>query len=414
MQNKHIVLAVTLALIIGSIVYLESGKVRPQNISSSDTDIPVDTAIKNSETVVASLPTSTKQTSTSAIPTSLPTAAERIAQKSKKYERVKEISTPDGFVNLPAGQTDFKLSDIVGKKVILVDFWTYSCINCQRTTPYLNAWYDKYRNQGLEIVGIHTPEFDFEKILSNVAQAVSAEGIKYPVVLDNDYSTWTAYQNRFWPRKYLIDIDGFIVYDHIGEGAYDETEKQIQEALGERNQVLGFTGKVGTSTVGIKPVSIGAMSPETYFGSSRNEYFASGQPGKSGTQSFSEPQTINPNGLYLIGKWDINPEYAETSVGVGGGEVGSDRIDYRYQAKGFYFVAGTKNEQPIDVEVLRDSKPVPQTSAGKDIFYKDGRSYVRIKENRLYRLIDDKTSEDHLLELIISSPGLQAYTFTFG
>ena len=119
-----------------------------------------------------------------------------------------------------------------------MSFWTYTCINCQRTLPYLNDWYKKYHDQGLEIVSIHTPEFASEHLLSNVQQAVTDEGIHYPVVLDNDYSTWNAFSNRFWPRKYLIDIDGFIVYDHAGEGAYDGTESEIQKVLAERNQRL--------------------------------------------------------------------------------------------------------------------------------------------------------------------------------
>ncbi|MBI4121430.1 MAG: redoxin domain-containing protein, partial [Candidatus Ryanbacteria bacterium] len=152
------------------------------------------------------------------------------AEKARQFEEAKEISSPDAFINT----SGISIGELVGKKVILIDFWTYSCINCQRTQPYLNAWYKKYRDQGLEIIGIHTPEFEFEKKLENVQEAVRQAGIQYPVALDNDYSTWTAYKNRFWPRKYLIDIDGYIIYDHAGEGAYDETERKIQEALLER------------------------------------------------------------------------------------------------------------------------------------------------------------------------------------
>jgi thiol-disulfide isomerase/thioredoxin len=133
-----------------------------------------------------------------------------------------------GYINTHDG---FRLSEIVGKKVVLVDFWTYSCINCQRTQPYLNAWYKKYKDAGLEIVGVHTPEFAFEKDRANVVAAVEKFGITYPVVQDNDYQTWGTYGNRYWPRKYLIDIDGYIVYDHIGEGGYEETEEKIQELL---------------------------------------------------------------------------------------------------------------------------------------------------------------------------------------
>ena len=152
----------------------------------------------------------------------------RIGNKEARYDKAKEISSPDGFINT----APITISELIGEKVILIDFWTYSCINCQRTLPYLNAWYEKYKDSGLAIVGIHTPEFGFEKEYDNVLAAAKKFGVTYPVVLDNDYATWRAYSNRYWPRKYLIDIDGYIVYDHSGEGAYDQTERKIQELLG--------------------------------------------------------------------------------------------------------------------------------------------------------------------------------------
>jgi thiol-disulfide isomerase/thioredoxin len=157
-------------------------------------------------------------------------------KKSKIYKAAKEITSPDGFINTES--QSITIGEFVGKKVVLIDFWTYSCINCQRTLPYLNKWYEKYKNEGLEIIGIHTPEFEFEKKYDNVKKATEKFGIKFPVVLDNDFSTWRAYQNNYWPRKYLIDIDGYIIYDHIGEGAYEETEQKIKAALSERAIIL--------------------------------------------------------------------------------------------------------------------------------------------------------------------------------
>jgi cytochrome c biogenesis protein CcdA/thiol-disulfide isomerase/thioredoxin len=154
-------------------------------------------------------------------------------EKENRFKLAPEISTPDGFIN--TNGEPINLKDLRGK-VVLLNVWTYGCINCQRTLPYLNEWYEKYHEQGLEIIGLHTPEFSFEKELSNVEKAVSQYGIKYPVVLDNDYSTWRELQNQYWPRKYLIDLDGFIVYDYVGEGAYKETEEKITEALEERMQ----------------------------------------------------------------------------------------------------------------------------------------------------------------------------------
>src|SRR3989338_6353967 len=198
-------------------------------------------------------------------------------EKSKKYELAKEITTPDGFINTEG--KSITVSELVGKKIILIDFWTYSCINCQRTTPYLNAWYEKYKDKGFVIIGVHTPEFEFEKNYDNVKTAVEKFGIKFPVVLDNDYSTWTAYKNQYWPRKYLIDIDGYIVYDHIGEGGYEETEKKIQEALTERMSILGESGEINQTVT--KEVSVlgGSRSPEIYFGASRNKLFSNSLAG---------------------------------------------------------------------------------------------------------------------------------------
>ena len=304
-------------------------------------------------------------------------------EKSKRYELAKEITTPDGFIN-----TDSKpitIGEFVGKKVVLVDFWTYSCINCQRTTPYLNAWYEKYKDKGLVIIGIHTPEFEFEKDYSNVRTAVEKFGITFPVVLDNDYSTWTAYKNRYWPRKYLIDIDGYIVYDHIGEGAYEETEKKIQEALSERNVVFGENKAISPPLTQEISIQSGAKSPETYFGSARNNQ--------------------QKNFLFPNDNWDITAEFARN-------DSANAIIVYTYTAKDVFFVAEADTE--IIVEVLRDDKPLG-LEAGMDIIKtSDGKSVLKIRKARLYKIIQSTQSETHTLELRIQKPGLKAFTFTFG
>ncbi len=326
-----------------------------------------------------------------------------LVNKANKYPAARELVSPSGFINTPP----FTLKNLVGKKVILVDFWTYSCINCQRTLPYLNAWYDKYKNKGLEIVSIHTPEFDFEKKYDNVQAAVQKYGIKYPVVMDNDYATWDAYQNRYWPRKYLVDVDGYIVYDHIGEGGYEETEAKIQELLEEK---MAREGKKDTVVDGyVKPsgaVTIEAGSPETYFGSARNTYLANGDAGKAGEQKLTEPSNLNLNELNLAGTWNFAPEYAEnTTAGA--------KIIYRYQAKGVYLVGSAVNG--VRARVLRDGKPLTSAEAGEDVILKDGQSYVTFKEDRLYKIIQDKNGAgEHTLEIIIEAPGLKAFAFTFG
>lgn len=198
-------------------------------------------------------------------------------EKAKKYVLAPEISSSDSFIN-----TDGKPITIAGLKgkVILLDIWTYSCINCQITLPYINDWYDKYEHQGLEIVGLHTPEFAFEHEQSNVEKAVKKFKIRYPVILDNDYSTWQSLGNGYWPRKYLIDVDGYIVYDHIGEGGYEDTEREIQRALQERSErlVLGsvITPDLSDPKDAQTVMSNRVVSAETYFGSARNQVFGNG------------------------------------------------------------------------------------------------------------------------------------------
>lgn len=305
-----------------------------------------------------------------------------------KGEPYKEIVNPSGFVN-----TDpITLKEFVGKKVILIDFLTYSCINCQRTFPYLNAWNEKYRDQGLEIIGIHTPEFAFEKNIDNVREAMRKFGVTHSIVLDNDYSTWNAWGNQYWPRKYLIDIYGNVVYDHIGEGAYEETEMKIRQLLDERAQVLGkqATGIDGSlASDSVVQAGSSARSPETYFGSDRNKNLGNGAPGRAGQQSFVIPDSINSNTLYLGGTWNITGEYAKNV------EKGA-KILYRFEAKNVHFVAGSS--APVVITVILD---------GKNIGTKT------IQSNTLYTLVSNNSIGEHVLEVVINSPGLEAYTFTF-
>ena len=317
-----------------------------------------------------------------------------------KGVQYKEIVKPAGFVN--TGDQPIKIADYVGKKVILLDVMTYSCINCQRTFPFVTAWYEKYKDDGFIAIGIHTPEFAFEKNKANVEKAMKEFGIDFPVVLDNDYGTWNAYGNRYWPRKYLIDIYGNIAYDHIGEGAYEETEMKIRELLAERAQVLSTkmpdSGELAVS--GITETTFNSKSPETYFGSARNEYLANGNSGKQGKQTFSLPTSFSQNALYLGGEWNIQPEYAETD--------GETSVVYKYNAKEVYIVA--ESDSGIEMEVLQDGKPVG-ASAGADV---RANGSVLMKESRLYKLIQSPLPGEHLLELRIKGRGLRLYAFTFG
>lgn len=303
--------------------------------------------------------------------------------------RYVEIAGPSGFINTPEPVT---IGQFVGEKVILVDFMTYSCINCQRTFPYVTKWYETYKDDGLVIIGIHTPEFAFEKDIENVRRAMEEHGITYPVVLDNDYATWNAYGNRYWPRKYLIDIRGNVVYDHIGEGAYEETEAKIKELLAERAEVLGEQLEADGSLVSAAvPKTVNqARSPETYFGSARNEFLENGIPGTAGEQTLTLPNAPSFNKLYLGGTWDITPEYAQSS--------GDDAaVVYRYVARDVFLVA--EADEPVDIEVWQDGSLL---------------TTITVETSTLYDLVRNTVAGEHTLELRIKGTGARLYAFTFG
>jgi thiol-disulfide isomerase/thioredoxin len=409
--KKKIVFVVVILAVIGGIWYLESLKVHP-GASGSGQDaqaIDVNSLLANtSSTAPNSTNTSGSTNTTPTIPlsTGAKTALQQLAAADKAAgdQPAIEITDPTGFINVAPG---FKLSSLIGQKVILLDFWTYSCINCVRTIPYLNAWYQKYAAAGLEIVGIHTPEFDFEKQLSNVQNAVAEYGIHYPVVLDSNYGTWNAYNNLYWPHEYLIDMAGYIVHDQVGEGNYPETEAEIQKLLDQRAQILGTsTAMIATSTVNITPSNLNEInSPETYFGAARNSLLANGTFFVNGNQSLTTPtaDAIDSNKLYLGGTWDFEDQYAKNLTS-------GATITYEYNAGNVYIVAaGTP--AGIVVDVTQDGQPVSAADAGSDVH--NGK--VIISGNKLYNLVKNADGGgEHTLQLIIESPGLQAYTFTFG
>lgn len=300
-----------------------------------------------------------------------------------------EIENPSGFVNTEK----ITIGENIGKKVILVDILTYSCINCIRTFPYLNAWYDKYKDDGLEIIGIHTPEFAFEHKKENVAEAMQKFGIKFPIVLDNDYSTWRAYKNNYWPHKYLIDINGNIVYDHIGEGGYDETEKKIQELLEERKQHLGLNHTIETDMAkptGTQEVSAGVKSPEIYFGAARNAGLGNGEIQVGKVQTFTAPKSVKLNTLYLTGSWNFSDEFVEN-------KSKNAKITFRYSAQRIFFVASSETENTV--RISQDGKFVKE---------------VKIQADQLYTLMENELAGEHTIEIEIPEAGLKAFTFTFG
>ncbi len=334
---------------------------------------------------------------TTSVPTKLAPGA---THNEGKYVEFAGIA---GYINTPGGQP-VKLADFVGKKVILVDFIDYSCINCQRTFPYMNDWWQKYADQGLEIIAIHTPEFAFEKNIDNVRKGINQFGLKFPIVLDNSYSTWNAYGNSYWPHKYLIDINGNVVYDHAGEGAYDETEKIIVDLLNDRKKALGEAGTVKLGGATVPDYTVQTASPETYFGSARNELFGNGIPGQPGQHDYTIPAgDLTPNQFYLSGTWEIDSEYAQAMSA-------NATLSYTFAATKAYLVAQSPDGTAYTAHVLIDGKEIPDTWSGADV--KQGT--LMIDSSRLYSLYANPALGRHRIDIKFDKPGVRVYTFTFG
>jgi len=269
-------------------------------------------------------------------------------------------------------------------KVVLVDFWTYSCVNCIRTLPYIKSWYDTYRKDGLVVVGVHTPEFAFEHVLGNVERAVSSFGIDYPVALDNDYGTWNAWGNRYWPAEYYIDRQGHVRYAHFGEGQYAETENVIRTLLAEKDLPAPVSGSIHDQT----PKE--ALTPETYLGSDRLGNVV-GSPIVQGREAtYTIPKVVPQNAFAYGGRWLVDRERVVAGEGA--------RLRLSYHARNVYLVLG-KGAADGSVRVSVDGKPVKT---------------VVVTGDRLYTLVvRGGPAADHMLDLSFS-PGTEAYAFTFG
>lgn len=296
-----------------------------------------------------------------------------------------EIAGIDAWINTPPLQ----LNELKGK-VILIDFWTYSCINCIRTLPYLKDWYAKYHDQGLVIIGIHSPEFQFEHNLENVKAAVEKDDIHYPVALDNNFATWQNFHNQYWPAHYLIDKNGKIVYEHFGEGEYDVTENNIRYLLGLSRQMPAVKPEETYSIV---------QTPETYLGYLRARSFASPEIVKPGQAiTYSYPDALSQDSWALKGKWIIN---ADNIVAAEAGAT----IKLHFYAGKVYAVMGVENaDVPVKLSVTTNSdiQKNPLT-----------KSFI-VSRNQLYTLVELKQEGEGTVELTATRPGLEMYTFTFG
>jgi len=336
---------------------------------------------------------------------------------------VPELRDVSGWVNTEP----FTLESLRGQ-VVLVDFWTYTCINCIRTLPYLKDWHDKYADQGLAIVGVHTPEFDFEKDHENVKTAVKEYGLTYRIAQDNDYGTWNAFKNRYWPAKYLVDKDGYIRYTHFGEGAYEETEQKIRELLAE----------TGTSfSAEFEPLAAREYDPgvytddpatsltrELYAGYERNygalqfraappyirneEYYS----GPDRELQYKDPGAHENHFIYLQGLWRNNPE---SIVHARATQAYEDYIALKFYATSANAVMSQPAEGPATVRVTLDGMPLTESQAGQDIRWDEaGNSYIVVDTSRMYYVVDIPEFGGHELTLSSNEEGFELFAFTFG
>jgi cytochrome c biogenesis protein CcdA/thiol-disulfide isomerase/thioredoxin len=322
------------------------------------------------------------------------------AQAATRSSSLPDLGTAPPFTdtqrwfNTPGG-SPITLASLRGR-VVLVDFWTYTCINCIRTLPYLTAWDATYRNQGLTIVGVHSPEFSFEHDAGNVSNAVKQFGIRYPVVQDNNLGTWNAYGNQYWPADYLIDATGQVRYAAFGEGDYAKTESAIRALLAEK----GVRNLAGTA----KPVDVitpsNQATPETYLGAARAMGWLPAEP-TPGAHRYTGVKSLPLNAFSYTGGWQITPE--------SGTAVGGAQLDAEVQAKHVYLVLSSAGGKPRTVQVLLDGRPIPPNRAGADVHG----GVLTVTNQRLYTLVSAPSDERHRLALRFA-PGVSGYAFTFG
>jgi cytochrome c biogenesis protein CcdA/thiol-disulfide isomerase/thioredoxin len=307
--------------------------------------------------------------------------------------RAPEFAGTERWFNTPGGRP-LTLRQLRGR-VVLVDFWTYSCINCLRTLPYLEAWDARYRKDGLTIVGIHSPEFPFEREAGNVEEAIGRNGIRYPVAQDDELRTWEAYANQYWPAEYFVDARGNVRYVHFGEGEYREKEKVIRQLLAEAGHRVG-AGMSGAR--GIEP-SAGVTTPETYLGAARAERFTNAEL-SPGLHGFTAPARLGANEFAYRGRWRIEFDSATAAGG---------SLELNFGARHVYLVLGTIDGRPRRIKVLLDGSPIDDAVAGADVHG----GALTVRSQRLYDLVDLGRVEHHVLRLEPEA-GTMGYAFTFG
>jgi cytochrome c biogenesis protein CcdA/thiol-disulfide isomerase/thioredoxin len=299
-------------------------------------------------------------------------------------ERLEDFGPAPDFqgISLWLNSKPLTLAQLEGK-VVLIDFWTYSCINCLRTLPHVRGWWETYRDAGLVVVGVHSPEFAFERVPENVRGAVAELGVEYPVALDPDFRTWNAWLNRYWPAKYLIDRRGHVRYAHFGEGSYDETEQALRMLLAEQGLPKPVAGTLPD------PTPRGRQTPETYLGFDRIERFVGSEIVPNREAAYRIPPLVPSDSFAYGGRWAVEPERVVAGDGA--------RLRLSFHARTVFLVLGTEGE-PASVRVTLDGRR---------------QKTVRVTADRLYTLARLPEPGTHTLDLALS-PGTEAYAFTFG
>jgi thiol-disulfide isomerase/thioredoxin len=297
-------------------------------------------------------------------------------------------------------------------RAVLVDFWDYTCVNCIRTLPYVQAWHERYRDKGLTVIGVHTPEFMFAQYESNVERGIREFGLTYPIVIDSNREIWKAFANRYWPTKYLLDKDGYLRYGHFGEGGYGECEEVIQELLREIDPTIQL------------PVLVEQLREEDHMGAvcyrATGELYLGNRRGRIGNEGgFKEDQiadysftgVVEENFFYATGRWASTAEYFEAA------ESGPHTLRLKYEASAVNLVMACPHAASAEVTILQDGNPLTRQQATKDTRFRPGtngaeESYVTVDSARMYFLVDDHEFGEHELELRCA-PGVAAFAFTF-
>jgi thiol-disulfide isomerase/thioredoxin len=317
--------------------------------------------------------------------------------------RMPSLEGATGWLNSPPLTTE-SLRD----RVVAVDFWTYTCINWLRTVPYVRAWDEAYRDAGLVVLGVHTPEFPFEQDVDNVRLAIADRQITYPVAVDSDYGIWTAFSNMYWPALYLVDAQGNIRFHHFGEGAYEESERVIRQLLGEAGAGDGLPEPVTVDARGIEAAADWSDlgSAENYLGAERTDNFASPERAITGTpRRYTLPSRLAPNHWALSGAWTMRPD--AVLLDEAGGQ-----ITYRFSARDLHLVMAPPSPgSPVRFDVRLDGEP-PGADHGDDV---DGDGTGAVTEPRLYQLVRQRGPvTERTFQITFLDPGAQAYAFTFG